>query len=137
MLGLRNAMIADLFAPFESAGARNTETWKWQAFSPAADVRETEGAYLIELDVPGMSDKDIEVVLESQHLTLRGERKQSENANYTRSERAWGQFERVFHLPEDADTARIDASARNGVLTIEIPKAESARRKTIAVRAAE
>lgn len=107
----------------------------WQHFSPAADVRETADAYLLEIDIPGLSEKDIEVVLENDELTLRGERKASDGASYSRRERAEGRFERSFRLADDVDTKRIEASAKNGVLTVKLPKAEQAKPRTIAVKA--
>jgi len=105
----------------------------WQCFSPSADIREAEAGYEIELDVPGLGEKDIEIVLENRHLTLRGERKPTEG-NYTRRERSFGRFERVFHLPEDADLQRIEAKARNGVLTVKVPRLESAKPRSIEVK---
>lgn len=137
MLALRNPMFADLFASLDGSADRNSIGWRWQTFSPAADVQASEKGYLIELDVPGLTEKELELVLESQHLTVRGERKPVENATYSRSERTWGRFERVFHLPEDADVEKLDASVRNGVLTVSVPRAESAKPRSITVRTAE
>jgi len=134
MLALRNSLFDEFFAPFQNEAVRQNR-WTWSCFSPATDVRESEDAYSIELDIPGLTEKEIELTLENRHLTLRGERKALENANYTRQERAFGSFERVFRLPEDADTAQITARARNGVLTVEIPKKEQAKARTISVSA--
>ena len=76
------------------------------------------------------------MTLENKHLALKGERKLVEDANFSRQERAFGSFERVFHLPDDADVGRIEATTRNGVLTVKIPKHEAARPKTIEVKSA-
>jgi HSP20 family protein len=136
MLTLQNPLLDILASPFRSdVDPQSGAAWRWTNYSPAADVRATSASYVIELDVPGMSDKEIEVTLEDRHLSLKGERKAVEGDGYTRQERPSGAFERVFHLPEDADVGRIEARAKNGVLTVEIPKRESARPKTIAVKA--
>ncbi len=116
-------------------GAQGSATPAWQTFSPTADVRETEDAYVLEFDVPGMSEKDIEVVVEQSQLTLRGERKAMEAKSYSRQERSFGRFERAFHLADDVDATRIEASAKNGVLTVKLPKAEKAKPRAIAVKA--
>lgn len=133
MLALRNPLFDELLN-LDHTATNQARGWRWQCFSPSADVHETQDAYQIELDIPGLSEKDIELTLENRHLTLRGERKPNEEANYTRRERAYGRFERVFHLPEDADQANIEARARNGVLTVSIPKLEQAKAKTIVVK---
>jgi HSP20 family protein len=134
MLALRTLPF-DLMTPFENALRNEPRGWRWQCFSPSTDVRENQDGYVIELDIPGLTEKEIEVTLESRHLTLRGERKPVEDGNYTRRERSFGQFERIFHLPEDADTSRVEALARNGVLTVSIPKLEQAKARTIAIKA--
>lgn len=110
-------------------------SFAWECYSPAADVRETKEGYVLDLDLPGLTEKDVEVTLEGKHLTIRGERKAPDQAGYTRVERGFGAFERVFHLPEDVDVAKIEAKARNGVLTVTLPRAESAKARTIAVKA--
>ncbi|MGC4117358.1 MAG: Hsp20/alpha crystallin family protein [Myxococcales bacterium] len=108
--------------------------YSWECFSPSADIRETKDGYAIDLDLPGMTEKDVAVTLEGKHLTVKGERK-SEDGEFTRRERGFGAFERVFHLPDDVDSARIEAKAKNGVLTVQLPKAEAAKPKTIAISA--
>jgi len=136
MLAFRDPVFGELVLPFRqalnAAAAPDRMGW-WQCFSPSADIREAEAGYEIELDVPGLGEKDIEIVLENRHLTLRGERKPTEG-NYTRRERSFGRFERVFHLPEDADLQRIEAKARNGVLTVKVPRLESAKPRSIEVK---
>lgn len=102
----------------------------WECFSPSADIRETKDGYAIDLDLPGMTEKDVAVTLEGKHLTVKGERK-AEEGEFTRRERGFGTFERVFHLPDDVDVARIEAKAKNGVLTVTLPKAEAAKPKSI------
>lgn len=134
MLAIRTPLLDALTAPFETPWNHPEARWQWQSFSPAADVRETERGYLIELDVPGLGEKEIQVTLENKHLMLKGERKPVDGADFTRQERPFGSFERIFHLPDDADASRVEARARNGVLTVEIPKLEAARARSIAVK---
>jgi len=105
----------------------------WECFSPSADVRETAEGYAIDVDLPGMTEKDVVVTLEGKRLTIKGERKPDETAQYTRRERGFGTFERVFQLPDDVDNARVEAKARNGVLTLTLPKAEAAKAKNISI----
>jgi HSP20 family protein len=136
MLSIRNPLYDVLFAPFDLPAPTRGESWLQSAFAPAADVRETESGYVLELDVPGLAEKDISLVLENEHLTIKGERQPAENARFNRQERAFGRFERVFHLPDDADGTRVEARVRNGVLTVDLPKRESARARTIEVKAA-
>lgn len=132
----RNAFpeFAQFDALFDSLLPSRSPAARWVSFAPAADVSETATGYEIALDVPGLSDKEIEITLDGRVLTLKGERKQPEDVKFTRQERAYGSFERKFRLPEDADTARIEARCTNGVLTVEIPRLEEARPKTIAIK---
>ncbi len=127
--------LANFDALFESLiPTRPQNGWRWSTFAPAADVRETANGYLIELDVPGLSEKEIAITLENRVLSLKGERKQPEDVKFTRQERPYGAFERQFRLPDDADTARIEARCRNGVLVVEIPRLEEAKPKTIEIK---
>ena len=135
MLAIRNFAfnpIDDVLDTLESA-ADPVRAWSWSAFSPSADVAETADGYRLELDLPGLTEKDVSVTVEGKHLTIAGERKAPEGDSYTRRERGFGAFERVFHLPDDVDVNRIEAKAKNGVLTVTMTKAESAKPKTIAV----
>ena len=132
MLTLRNFTFNPIDQVLDGYESFAREGATWQCFSPAADVRETKEGYAIELDLPGLTEKEVEVTLEGKHLTVRGERK-PQDGELTRRERGFGTFERAFHLPDDVDRARIEAKAKNGVLTVTLPKAEASKPKTIAV----
>ena len=123
------------FAPFnrvfDALVPPAATAWKYLGYSPSADIRETAEGYTIELDLPGLTEKDVRVTLEARELTVQGERKAQETDGYTRRERGFGTFERVFHLPEDVDVGHIEAKSKNGVLTLRLPRAESAKPKTI------
>jgi HSP20 family protein len=94
------------------------------------DVSETDGAYTIHADLPGLEQKDVEVTLAEGILTLRAERKQQEKQEgktWHRSERSYGSVQRTLQLPADADENKVEATMKNGVLEIEIGKTEKAQ----------
>lgn len=109
------------------------ENWSCQSFSPEADIREEENKYLIEVDLPGLTEKDIQITLENNHLSLKGERNTAVKEEYIRRERCSGSFERLFKLPDNIDAEHIEAKAHNGVLRISVPKSEKVKPKTIPV----
>ena len=120
-------------------------------FTPAADVSETAGGYLIELELPGLAAEDVSVTVEDGVLSVAGERRasyirdvaedddsqaQPEERKVHRAERHYGKFERRFRLPEDVDADAISASARNGVLSLAIGRRENDSRRAIEVKVA-
>lgn len=110
-----------------------TETKAW---TPAVDISEDEHRYLIRADLPGVEPKDIDVNLEGDELTLRGERKEEKEEkgkNWQRTERFHGEFYRRFRLPESADPEHIEAHSDKGVLEIVIPKQPKTQPRKIAV----
>jgi HSP20 family protein len=105
---------------------------------PAVDVRETEAEYLMEVELPGLSDKDIDVKLDNSLLTIssKKEEKTEEKKNgYLMRERRATSFCRSFVLPEEVDREKIDAEFKNGVLQLSFPKLPAAKPKTIEVKA--
>jgi len=106
---------------------------KW---NPVVDVYEKEGNYVISAEIPGVDKEDIQIDVKDRVLTLKGERTsetETEEGNYHRRERHYGRFERAFVLPEDVEADRIDASFKDGMLHISIPKPEEKKPKMIAV----
>jgi HSP20 family protein len=94
-------------------------------WTPRVDIVETEGAYEIQADIPGVRKEDLKVTLDHGVLTVQGERqleKKQDSARMHRVERFYGQFSRSFTLPEDADTAALQATAREGQLTVTVPR---------------
>jgi HSP20 family protein len=93
---------------------------------PHVDVASTEKEYTITVEVPGVEEKDVKLELSRDGtLTISGEKKQEKeqkNKNFHRLERSYGSFQRTFSLPEDAGQDNIDASFRNGVLTVTVPR---------------
>ena len=108
---------------------------------PAVDVAETDKAYEISAELPGMDGKNIEVDVVNGGLTIKGEKKdEKEEKDKDRhvSERRYGSFERYFRLPDGVDTGKIEASFANGVLKVVLPKKPEAQQpaKRIEVKAA-
>jgi HSP20 family protein len=106
---------------------------------PSIDVSETDKAITITAEMPGLERKDIEISVEDDVLTIRGEKKvESEhddnNKNYHLSERSYGVFYRVLQLPPGVDPSKIEASMSNGVLKITIPKPARSEPKKIEVK---
>jgi HSP20 family protein len=109
--------------------------------SPAIDIVEEPTAYKLTAELPGMAEKDVELVMAGDTMTLKGEKKQEterKEKNYTLSERSYGSFQRTFTLPDGIDRDKISADFGKGVLTITLPKtpAAVAEPKKIEVKAA-
>lgn len=105
-------------------------------FVPAVDLHETDDFYLLSVDVPGMSEKDIQIDVHDGRLTLRGERKfehREDQKGYHRFEKSYGSFERSFQLPSDVKEDKIQARYENGVLEVMVPKAEKEKPRSIQV----
>lgn len=106
---------------------------------PSVEVSDGDKAVIVTAEMPGMDEKDIEVSLDGTILTLRGEkRSEQEDKDRRFSERFYGRFERQIELPTEVKEEGIEASFRNGVLTVTLPKSEAAqsRVKRISVNAA-
>src|SRR5262245_24072787 len=125
---------------FEDAFSRMlTEPQTNRPWSPSVDIYETENELVLKADLPEVELKDIDVRVENQTLTLAGQRrfeKQDSGKGYHRIERSYGNFTRSFAVPNTFDTANIAASFKNGVLTVTLPKRETAKPRTIKVEAA-
>jgi HSP20 family protein len=96
-----------------------------RGFTPTFEVRETRDAYVFRADVPGIPEKDIEIHMTGNVLTVSGERKQEsvqEGERYFALERGYGQFSRSFSLPDGTDAEHVTADVKDGVLTLRLPK---------------
>ncbi|MGV3740240.1 MAG: Hsp20/alpha crystallin family protein [Gammaproteobacteria bacterium] len=110
----------------------DTGTW-----APAVDIKEEKNQFVVTADIPGVDVSDINVSLENSILTIQGKREFEKKENrdeYSRIERIQGQFYRRFSLPQSVEESKIDASYKNGVLQIIIPKKEIAKGMRIEVR---
>jgi HSP20 family protein len=106
-------------------------------FSPAIDIEETPEEFVVRADLPGLSQKDVKVSLMGDTLTLRGERRQEsahKEGNLHRVERLFGSFERSFTLGTPVRNDKVNATYRDGVLEVHVPKAEEARLKEVEVQ---
>jgi HSP20 family protein len=106
---------------------------------PSVDVRETEKSYVLEADLPGINEKDIEIHLDSNTLTIeskKAEDKKEEKSGYMIQERRQAVFSRSFALPDNADRESVSASYKNGVLSVEIGKLAEAQKKVIRIQSA-
>jgi HSP20 family protein len=105
--------------------------------APALDIHETEAEYVVSVELPGVRKEDISVEFTDGVLSVRGEKTSGKEEKKERSrwvERVYGSFHRSFTLPPNAASDRIDASFKDGVLTVRIPKVEQTKPKTIAIK---
>jgi HSP20 family protein len=112
----------------------NNVTSHWR---PSVDIKEEANRFLITADIPGVEPKNIEITMDDGVLTIKGERQsasEEEQQGYKRVERASGAFYRRFSLPETADAERIEATGKNGVLEITLPKHEKLKPRKIEVK---
>ena len=106
-------------------------------YTPMLEVTETEGEWRVHAELPGVDPKDVTITVTGNLLTLRGEKKfeeKGEGENVRRAERRYGKFLRSLEFPVDLDAAKVVAKAKNGILTIHLPKAEAALPKTIDIK---
>ncbi|HKS81915.1 MAG TPA: Hsp20/alpha crystallin family protein [Candidatus Acidoferrales bacterium] len=119
-------------ANVQSRGDKNALT----TWAPAVDIFETENELVIKADLPEISEKDLDVRVENNTLTIHGERKfeqKVKEGSYLRTERSYGSFSRSFSLPNTVNTDAIKAEYKNGVLTIELPKRAESKPKQVKV----
>lgn len=117
------------------------DPWRWEPFGERGeagrlmapvDFKETDGAYTLQAELPGMSEKDIELELHDGVLTLKGEKKSERSEkkdDYHLSERSFGSFRRSIRVPDSVQEDKIAADFKNGVLTVSLPKSKEARKK--------
>jgi HSP20 family protein len=105
-------------------------------WSPLVDIEETDDAYVVEAELPGVDRKDVNVELVGSELTITGEAKEPERKGIVRRRnRRTGRFEYHVNLPGHVDAAKIDARLADGVLSVRVPKSERAQRRKIEVKA--
>ncbi|MBN8539311.1 MAG: Hsp20/alpha crystallin family protein [Deltaproteobacteria bacterium] len=127
-------MLADvdtLFDRYETATATAA------AFSPRANIEETENAYLLSFDLPGVKKEDLKVDVHGRTFILSGERKRSSESDergFKRYECVAGKFTRSFTLPVGVDAAKVEASLLDGVLNVTVPKSEAEKPRTIMIK---
>ena len=121
---------------FNAGFERTAEDSNLTAWAPAVDIYETEHELVVKADLPDVDPKDLDIRVENNILTIRGERKfekKVDHENYLRVERAYGAFSRSFSLANTVNSEAIKADYQNGVLALSIPKREEAKPKQIKV----
>ena len=127
----------DIFSEFGSGfdnSIYETSMLSDREFSPAMDVEEKEGAYLMTVDLPGIKNEDIQINVSDRVLTISGERVKEKTGQEHYFERSFGRFSRSISLPENVKCDEIEAHYENGVLKLALPKAETSKTKTIHVQ---
>jgi len=107
------------------------------SWRPAVDIKEAEEEIVIRADLPGFNAEDVEVTVEDRLLSIRGERKFEEAAEgetYHRVERSFGVFERSFTLPNSVDPSKVEASFKNGEMSVKLPRREESKPRSIKVK---
>jgi HSP20 family protein len=119
---------------FERGSLRGEDGGEWL---PSLDVAETKNEIVVKAEVPGLESKDIDISLSDGLLTIKGEKKQEreeKEENYHLVERSYGSFTRSIRLPNEVQSDKINASYKNGVLKIVLPKSEEAKKKEIKIK---
>jgi len=122
---------------FNEAFDRSTDEGSLTIWAPAVDIYETEQELVVRADLPDVKPEDLDIRVENNILTIRGERKFEKKVNennYLRVERSYGSFSRSFSLANTVNTEAIKADYKDGVVTLSIPKREEAKPKQIKVQ---
>jgi len=135
MLTLREAMNS----LFEDSYVSPRNGGRGQTLGMPLDVAETKDAFIVEASLPGVKPENLDITLQDNILTITGETRQEESTgekpNYHRVERRYGRFSRAVSLPTQVQTDNVQASLNNGILRLEIPKAEAVKPRKITVNA--
>ena len=120
---------------FDTSARRQPSLWGG-AFAPAIDVVEEKDGFVVRADLPGLSKDDVSVAIQDNILTIKGERKsevEQTKGNIYHQERVYGQFLRTVELPVRVEAGKVQATFKDGVLTVSLPKSEEAKPKEIKV----
>jgi HSP20 family protein len=122
--------LLDGLDPFQLHRLRNVREY------PPLNIHDAGDAYVLSAQIPGMAPDEVELTISGETLTMRGERKRPEGVkdeSYRRQERPVGRWSRTITLPDRVDSAQVSASFANGILVVQLPKAESAKPRHITV----
>ncbi|HZS07922.1 MAG TPA: Hsp20/alpha crystallin family protein [Blastocatellia bacterium] len=121
----------------EGFRAEGGENWSLATWAPVCDIYETENEIVVKAELPEVKKEEVHVAIENNLLTIRGERKFSEETkkeNYHRVERSYGEFIRSFTLPNFVDANKVSAEFKDGMLRVTLPKHEEAKPKQVEVK---
>lgn len=144
VLHRENGSAAVVHDPFDDFERITRDLWSWAnrwnaglldgVEAPLSDLEETDDAFIVDVDVPGVAKGDVDIQLEGRRLIVTAERKERERVGMLRRRtRRVGTYRFEMVIPADIDDQHVDASLRDGVLTIRLPKADHARRRRISV----
>jgi HSP20 family protein len=125
-----------MFEDFFRGGNGEAAGTGLSSWTPAVDIHETDDGFVIKAELPGVSKDDVSIEVHQNTLTLRGQRKHEsavKNERYHRVERTYGTFQRSFVLPAMVDQDKVQATYKDGVLELHLPKSEAAKPKRIAI----
>lgn len=126
-----NRLFEDMFTGRSEDKDLTASTW-----APSVDIYETESELVMTAEIPGIDEKDVEIKIEDNTLTLKGERKfekETKEENYHRIERSYGSFYRAFTLPNSIDPDKIQAEHENGILKITMPKRQELKPRKVKI----
>ncbi|ABC75930.1 Hsp20/alpha crystallin family protein [Syntrophus aciditrophicus] len=127
-----NRLFDDFFRGFDLEPFATMED-RYAGFTPSIDVRENDDALTIKAEIPGIDEKDVEVLVSDDSVTIKGEKKEEQEdkgKDYYRLERTYGSFHRVIPLPKGINLEKVEATFKNGLLSIKLPKTEEAQTKS-------
>jgi len=137
-LNLIRSQMDRIFENLVGRGER--EEWGKTAWYPPVDIYETENSIVLKAELPGVDQKNLEIKVEDDTLTLKGEKKaerDTKTENFLRAERAYGAFQRSFTLPQTIEKENIKATLKRGILTVILPKKEEVKPKQIPIQVEE
>lgn len=126
-----------MFNGFFRGSAWDEDTLVPTSWMPSVDVAEHDNEYVVKVELPGVSKDDVNITMQDSVLTIRGEKneeKETKESSYHRVERSYGSFQRSFTLPTTVNSDKVDASYKDGILIISLPKVEEAKPKQIEVK---
>ena len=129
--------ILSAFNPTSTRRGNGHESMALAEWAPLVDITEDDKEYVISVELPGVKKEDVKVTMENGMLIITGDRKfekEEKNKSYHRIERSYGSFARSFAMPDDGDSATVNAEFKDGMLRVRVAKSEAARPKQIEVK---
>lgn len=129
--------INKMFDGFFRGGILDDGSFGTSVWTPAVDVAEHDDEFQVKVELPGVNKDDVKITMQDNILTVRGEKRQekeTKGSEYHRVERSYGSFQRSFTLPTGVKHDKIEATYKDGILTVTLPKAEEAKPKQIDVK---